>query len=146
VDDGVVFTGPMGQGSSTVVNFPGAQPFGFYLNPKGTGNSINAPEPELFFSNRLFNDLGPDGSGAIHEPFDGDVQMLVFDVSAFTEPYTWCVAVEDLDYGADPDPDCCYPTDNDFNDLVFEVTVIGAVPVQTVSFGKLKMLKGATGR
>lgn len=140
-DDGVVFTGPMSAGQTTIINFPGAQPFGFYMNPKGTGSSINAPEPELFFSNRLFNDLGPDGSGAIHAPFDGDVQAIVFDVSSFTEPYTWLVCFEDLDSGADPAP-CCTPTDNDFNDLVFEVKVLGAVPVKAVTFGAVKKLYG----
>jgi hypothetical protein len=66
-------------------------PFGFYLNPNGPGAATNAPEPELFFSNRLFNDLGPSGAGAIHAPFDGDVQFLVFDISTFTAPYTWLV-------------------------------------------------------
>lgn len=141
VSDGVVFPGPTGPGATFTITFPGggALPFGFYLNPNGTGDAINAPEPELFFSNRLFNDPGPDGSGAIHTPFDGDVQAIVFDVSPWTRPYTWVVCFEDLDSGANPAP-CCTPTDNDFNDLVFEVTVLGPVPVQDVTFSMVKTL------
>jgi len=139
-DDGIVFTGPMGPGSIEMVSFgPGESSFGFYLNPNGTGNATNAPEPELFFTNRLFNDLGPNGSGAVHSPFDGDVQALIFDVSALTQPNTWVVAFEDLDSGPNPTP-CCSQTDNDFNDLVFEVTVARAVGVEQVAISAFKSL------
>jgi hypothetical protein len=140
-DDGVVFTGPMGAGATSIMDFSNVnQPFGFYLNPNGTGDAINAPEPELFFSNRLFNDEGPSGAGALHLPSGGDVQALVFDVSAWTQPNTWVVAFEDLDSGANPAP-CCSPTDNDFNDLVFEVKVMGPVPVEIVTFSRIKSMR-----
>ena len=138
VHDGVVFDGPASAGASMIFTFP--QPhtrFGFYLNPNGPGSVTNAPEPELFFTNRTFNDLGPDGSGAIHAPFDGDVQALVFDVSRFVGTNTWLVCFEDLDTGANPGP-CCTPTDNDFNDFVFEVTAWGATPVVPTTFGAVK--------
>ncbi len=82
VDDGLIFDGPNGPGSSVVVVFPnGAKKFGFWLNPNGPYSSLNAPEPEKFFTNRTYNDLGASGVGALHAPFDGDVQALVFDVS-----------------------------------------------------------------
>lgn len=140
VGDGVVFSGPMGQGEAVMVTLgPGDVSFGFWLNPNGTGNSTNAPEPELFFTNRLFNDVGPDGSGAVHAPFDGDVQALVFDVSPWTQPNTWVVCFEDLDSGPNPTP-CCSQTDNDFNDLVFEVTVARAVGAEEVAFTAVKSL------
>lgn len=139
-DDGVVFTGPMSQGQLALVTLGATDvTFGFFLNPNGTGNATNAPEPELFFSNRFYNDLGPDGSGALHSPFDGDVQALIFDVSAWTSPNTWAVCFEDLDSGANPGP-CCATTDNDFNDLVFEVTVARTVGVEPVTFAALKSL------
>ncbi len=138
VNDGIVFAGPAGAGASTIITLPGGvQNFGFYLNPNGTGDAQNAPEPELFFSNRFYNDLGPSGAGAIHAPFDGDVQMIVFDVSAWKGANTFLVCVEDLDSGADPAP-CCSGTDNDFNDFVFEVKALGATPAEKVSFGALK--------
>lgn len=140
VDDGVVFSGPHGPGHTTEIAIgDGRHNFGFYLNPNGTGDSRNAPEPEMFFTNRYYNDRGPDGSGAIHAPFDGDVQALVFDVSAFTRPQTWLVCFEDFDSGPNPGP-CCATTDNDFNDLVFEVTVNGLLPVQPATFGQIKAL------
>jgi hypothetical protein len=139
VHDGVVFDGPAGPGASHVVVF--SQPmtkFGFYLNPNGTGDATNAPEPEKFWTNRFFNDLGPDGSGALHPPTDGDVQALIFDISKIVNmENTWLVCFEDLDSGANP-ASCCTPTDNDYNDLVFEVTALGATPVQSLTFGQLK--------
>jgi hypothetical protein len=74
------------------------------------------------------------------------VQALVYDVSAYTEPFTWLVCFEDFDSGPDPGP-CCGTTDNDFNDLVFEVTVTGMVPVQEVTMGRIKaMYREARGR
>ncbi|MFQ5599754.1 MAG: DUF4114 domain-containing protein [Candidatus Krumholzibacteriia bacterium] len=141
IDDGVVFDGPTGQGELKMIDFGGGVlSFGFYMNPNGTGDARNAPEPELFFSNRFYNDLGPDGSGTIHEPFDADVQALVFDVSSIVgQPNTWVVAFEDLDSGADPGP-CCATTDSDFNDLVFEVTVAQTVAVEEVAMSVVKRL------
>jgi hypothetical protein len=137
VQSNVVFDGPATAGAMTVVTFDHPMTrFGFYLNPNGPGDAINAPEPELFFTNRFYNDPGPNGT-AIHAPFDGDVQALIFDVSKFTHPNTWLVCFEDLDSGANPAP-CCTPTDNDFNDLVFEVTAFGATPTVPLTMGALK--------
>jgi len=139
IHDGVVFDGPANQGQSRLVTFSHPMTkFGFYLDPNGPDGVLNAPEPEKFFTNRFYNDLGPDGSGAPHPPFDGDVQALVFDVSAFTKtPNTWLVCFEDLDSGDNPGP-CCTPTDNDYNDFVFEVSAFGATPTVSISFGALK--------
>jgi hypothetical protein len=140
VNDGVVFSGPMGSGDVAMISLgSGDVAFGFYLNPNGTGNSTNAPEPELFFTNRSYNDIGPNGSGAVHAPLDGDVQALVFDVSAWTQPNTWAVCFEDLDSGPNPTP-CCSQTDNDFNDLVFEVTVARAVGIEEITLSAIKNL------
>ncbi len=139
VDDGIVFDGPSGPGGFPVVIVlgPTVVNFGFFMNPNGPNGAINAPEPECFFTNRRYNDLGPGGSGALHAPSDGDVQALVFDVSRWSGANTWLVCFEDLDSGAQPAP-CCTPTDNDFNDFVFEVTAIGTTPVAPISLGQLK--------
>jgi len=138
LDDGVVFAGSVAAGGTTIVTLPGGvQNFGFYLNPNGTGDSQNAPEPELFFTNRFYHDAGPSGAGAIHAPFDGDVQAIVFDVSAWKGANTFLVCFEDLDSGAPVAP-CCTGSDNDFNDLVFEVKALGATPAEKLSFGGLK--------
>ena len=138
VDDGVVFYGPDVAGAMAIVRFDRPhKKFGFYLNPNGTGDAINAPEPELFFTNRRYNDLGPNGT-AVHAPFDGDVQAIVYDVSNLTQPNTWLVCFEDLDSGAMPGP-CCATTDNDFNDFVFEVTALGPTLNGPLSLGALKV-------
>jgi hypothetical protein len=138
VDDGVLFIGSNGPGYSRTVQLNGVQKFGFYMNPNGPYSSANAPDGELFFTNRTYNDLGPDGSGAVHVPFDADVQALIFDVSAITgTPNQWLVCWEDLDSGAPIQP-CCEGVDNDFNDFVMEVTAVGATPVQAVTFGGVK--------
>jgi hypothetical protein len=140
VHDGVVFAGPAGHGAMAVVPVPpGMTKFGFYLNPNGNVGATNAPEPEKFWTNRFFNDIGPDGSGALHPPTDGDVQALVFDLSKILgQPGTWLVCFEDLDSGAIPGPPATCQTDNDFNDFVFEVTALGATPAAKLTFGELK--------
>ena len=139
VGDGVVFDGPAGAGTTVFVQF--AHPmtkFGFYLDPNGPLGIPYAPQPERFYTNRKWNDLGPDGSGAIHAPYDGDVQALVYDISTIThQPNTWLVCFEDLDSGLNPTP-CCEGTDNDYNDLIFEVHAFGATPVVPLTFGQLK--------
>ncbi|MCC6349880.1 MAG: hypothetical protein IT347_09870 [Candidatus Eisenbacteria bacterium] len=138
VGDGVVFSGSQGAGSSTVVVMPGSTiRFGFYLDP--------APESpashQRFFTNRFLNDLGPQGAGAVHAPFDGDVQAIVFDVSRWKGPDTWLVCFEDLDAG-NPITPCCTGTDDDYNDMVFQVSALGATPVRALSFGELKLRFG----
>ncbi|HTR96421.1 MAG TPA: DUF4114 domain-containing protein [Candidatus Acidoferrales bacterium] len=139
VDDGVVFTGPQGGGSGTVVSFPsGTTKFGFYLDTQQyfTGPDGQAHR-QIFFTNRFDNDKGLHGAGATHVPYDGDVQALVYDVSRWKGPNTWLVCFEDLDAGGPVTP-CCSGTDDDYNDMVFEVQALGATPTRTLSFGALK--------
>lgn len=137
VDDGLVFNGAQSSGANVLVTFPaGLTKFGFYMNPNGPLGAQNAPEPELFWTNRFYNDKGPAGT-ALHVPYDGDVQALVFDVSQWKGPNTWLVCFEDVDSGA-PVTSCCSGTDNDFNDLVFQVTALGATPAKSLTFGQLK--------
>jgi hypothetical protein len=134
VDDGVVFAGSQGADASVVVQVPsGTTRFGFYLDPTPGGPAGH----ERFFTNRFLNDLGAFGAGAAHAPFDGDVQALVFDVSRWKGANTWLVCFEDLDAGQAIGP-CCTGTDADYNDMVFQVTALGATPTRTLSFGELK--------
>jgi hypothetical protein len=91
-----------------------------------------------FYTNRSFNDAGPDGAGALHSPLGGDVQALVFDLSSFKGQGTWLVCFEDADSGAMPGPLDQAQTDNDYSDLVIEVTVLARTDVETLSFGGLK--------
>jgi len=137
VGDGVVFDGPPSAGSLTLVMFDRPMTrFGFYMIANGPGNTTQAADPKDLFTNRFYNEPGPDGT-AVHAPWNGDVQALVFDVSRFTQPNTWLVCFEELDTGANPGP-CCYPTDNDFNDFVFEVSAFGATPTVPMTVGALK--------
>jgi len=138
VDDGIVFTGGQSSGASTVVTFPsGTSKFGFYLDTHMTITTPSGAQEQVFFTNRFYNDIGGYGYGATHAPYDGDVQALVFDVSRWKGVNTWLVCFEDRDSGLPIEP-CCSGADNDFNDLVFQVTASGATPTQSITFGMLK--------
>jgi hypothetical protein len=139
---GVVFEGRASQGATAVVVFSHPRMhFGFMMEPNAAPGALSAPNAELFFTNRMYNDPGPPGAThAIHEPYDGDVQALVFDVSPWTAPNTWLVCFEDLDTGSMPGPPGVAACDNDFNDMVFEVQALGATPVAGLSFGTLKAM------
>ena len=160
-DGGVLYSGVVGPEEETVVPLPGFRiRFGFYVDAGASEGG-----PKRFYTNRRFNDRGPDGTGAIHAPFDGDIQALMFDVSRWTEPNTWLVCFDDRDtggdvaYGEGPDgrrkigAKCRTPreesdspaggarmSDNEFCDVVFEVRAEGATPARSVSFGGLKLL------
>jgi len=136
---GIVFDGPATVGNATVVTFPsGTTKFGFFLDTHKTISTPTGAQEQLFWTNRFYNGVGPSFSGvALHPPYDGNVQALVFDVSMWRGPNTWLVCFEDCDSGLAVTP-CCDGTDNDYNDLVFEVTALGATPTQTLSFGQLK--------
>lgn len=141
-DDGVVFTGPMSEGQVAVISFPnGLTRFGLYLNPNGTLDATNAPEPEMHFTNRAYNDTGANGGPAIHAPFDGDVQCLIFNITALRGRPTWVVAWEDIDSGSEITSSwTSTTTDNDFNDLVVEITAESPVTVDESSWSRVKSL------
>lgn len=138
VDDGIVFSGAPTAGQTSWVAFSGPTKFGFYLGPNAGLAATGTQQPVTYFTNRMYNDPGPQGTGAIHVPYGGDMQALVFDVSAIVGPNTWLVCFEDHDSGANPGAAGSAQTDNDYNDLVFEVTALGATPAHTVSFGAIK--------
>jgi len=137
--DGVVLEGGVGEGDGTVVDLPdGITRFGFYLNPNGPNDAgANAREPEKFFTNRFYNDLGPDGSAAAHAPLDGDVQCLIYNVThLFDGVPTFVLAWEDLDYGGVVGQE----TDNDFNDMVVLVQALSPVPNEAMTWSSVKAL------
>lgn len=135
VDDGVVFVGFDGEGATAILNLPGVVRFGLYLNPRGELDAPNAPEPEVHFTNRRYNDEGPDGSGSVHAPSGGDPQALIYNVTALRGGVpTYIVAWEDLDSGAEITPDYDpFATDNDYNDLVVEIRATSPVSAVTAS-------------
>jgi hypothetical protein len=143
IDDGVVFEGTLGPGATAVVQFPGLTRFGFYLNPNGLlDGGLYAPEPEMFFTNRFYNDRGTDGTAGTHIPLDGDPQCLIFNVTDFYGGVpTYVLAWEDLDYGAPFAANYLWnATDNDYNDLVVEIQALSPVPVETQTWGAVKAL------
>jgi hypothetical protein len=143
VDDGEVFAGSMPEGTEVLVQFPlGVTRFGMYLNPNGSGDSRNAPEPEMFFTSRGYNDVGPDGSNAIHPPTDGDPQCLIFNITHLRNGIpTYVLAWEDNDSGGAVTPGVTpQGTDNDFNDLVVEIRALSPVPAESASWGQVKAL------
>jgi hypothetical protein len=140
VDDGIVFTGLETDGAVATIVFPaGTSKFGFFLDTHRVIDAVSGTQEQVFFTNRFANDLGTYGYGATHAPFDGDVQALVFDVSQWKGPNTWLVCFEDTDSGS-PIQACCNGTDDDYNDVVFQVTASGATPTQSITFGALKAI------
>ena len=160
-----------------IMTLPGMRTrFGFYLEASesseaseddedGHGNDEhgNGDHPrgpwKRYFTNRKLNDCGPEGQGAVHTPFDGDVQALVFDVSRWAGADTWLVCFEDRDSGAMPDREVigadsddddeehegddrrrCRVSDNDYDDVIIEVGAEGATPARSLTFGALKLL------
>jgi hypothetical protein len=105
---GVLFTGAVRPHEEAVVTLPGFRTrFGFYVDaivptqrhPVSGPRSGGVTRTQRFFTNRMLNDCGLNGEGAIHAPFDGDVQALMYDVSRWAGPGTWLVCFEDRDTG-----------------------------------------------
>ena len=165
-DGGVLFSGAVQSQEEAVVPLPGFRiRFGFYVE----GSAGPGTGAKLFFTNRKLNDCGPDGTGAVHAPLDGDVQALMYDVSRWAGPDTWLVCFEDHDTGGalmaggdasyddrkKTNPKCRRPRDevvegpgspgswwldSDYSDVVFEVKAEGATPARGITFGRLKLL------
>lgn len=137
-DDGPVFKNERAGAATTILQFrTRGRSVGFYLHTRDAGSGQG---PRTFFTNRGFNDVGPGGTGALHEPREGgDIQALVFDVSPWSRPNTWLVCFENRDSGALPGA-CCGTTDNDYADYVFEVRADGITPNLAPTFGALKTL------
>jgi hypothetical protein len=133
--------------------------FGFYIGVKNHRHSQWVTVPgsiglRRFYTDRKFSDCGPYGLGAVHAPFDGDIQALVFDVSPWTGPNTWLVCFEDRDTGGpliedqdaeadetdDIDDERRQGSDNGFDDVIFEVHADGATNARSLSFGALKLI------
>jgi hypothetical protein len=145
VDDGAIFSSRLIKGATAYVTFPsGVTRFGFYLNPDGQAHSRDATGSEMFFTNRHYNDIGPDGSAALHGPIDGDPQCLVYNITRLRDGIpTFVLAWEDLDYGsAISDVPAWGATDDDFQDLVVEVSAASPLPSQQSSWGRVKSLFG----
>jgi hypothetical protein len=79
---GVVFDGSMGNGATATVGFTeGVMQIGFDLHPNGANDANNTPEPELFFTNRFYDDIGSDGRGSLDARVDADPHCLILDTS-----------------------------------------------------------------
>jgi hypothetical protein len=133
---GVVLDNGRKRGATVVFRVPGTvRRFGLFV--------ADTDDPGAAWTrhrtNRTLNPPGPDGAGAAHEPWDGDVQLLVFDVSRWLGRDTWLVAGEISDtgrrvgHGADE-------SDNDYSDVLFTVTGASATPAVTTTFGRVKSL------
>ena len=135
---GLLFDGRQQAEDTRLVSFGRPTRFGFYLDCGGTPG---ASPHELRFTNRFLNGTGPDGRSGLHEPFEGAVQALVFDVSPWSTTTTWLVCFEDEHTGGEP-PGAPRAegreADVDFDDLVIEVARSGLTAAQPPSFGDVK--------
>ena len=136
---GAIFEKVLQRGDVRAVRLPSSvSRFGFYISCTTPSRGGYSPAREFTsYSNRLLNSPGPDGTGARHAPYDGDVQMLVYDISRWAGPQTWLIACETSDTGANigngPDD-----SDNDYSDFLFTVSGVGATPTAQTTFGRLK--------
>ncbi len=142
IDDGVIFDGPMGPGATATLSFSTVTRFGLYLDPNGIQSGVNTPQGEFLFTNRFYNDIGEDGTITHHGPYDGDPQALIYNITHLRQGIpTFVIAWEDLDYGSMISPTWVDGmTDNDFNDLVIEISASSPVPVESVSWSQVKGL------
>jgi hypothetical protein len=110
--------------------------FGFYLSQTNPGAGLSTFR---HCTNRTFNTPGCRGEEPSQPPFDGDPQMLVYDISRWAGPQTWLVAGEIDDAGirmGHGDGEC----DHDYSDVLFTVTGVSVTPTLHSTFGKLKQL------
>jgi hypothetical protein len=110
--------------------------YGFYVDYEGDDPRDGAGRYR-YYTDRTFNDIGPRGRGPVHTPYDGDAQMLVYDVSRWLGSNTWLVACEYSDSG-DPIGHGDGESDNDFADILFTVSPLFTTPTQLSSFGQVK--------
>ena len=137
------FNGAATDGSTTTVNLPRQVQFGLWFDPNGPYDSHNAPQGELFFTNRFYNDIGPNGDGTtFHGPYDGDPQAVIYNLTPYNRGIpTFVVAWEDLDYGGEITLSYTpLGTDNDFTDMVVEIRAFSPVKEEAGSFSKIKGL------
>lgn len=111
--------------------------FGFFLTTTSAGRGLAPVEEFTTFTNRVWNSPGPAGTGALHAPYDGDIQMLVYDISRWVGPQTWLIACESSDSGANVGHGPS-DSDNDFSDFLFTVSGVGVTPAKGATFGQLK--------
>lgn len=123
VNDGVIFPGPAGPGSSYYLDllalYGTPVQVGFYLGTPGYAGS----GPETFFTDRRYNDVGWAGA-PVHAPYDGDPQGLVYDLTSIRGFESYLIAWEDRDSGGIVQ----FQTDNDYNDMLIEITPAPAIP------------------
>lgn len=139
IGDGIVLDNWRQRGARGIVRVPSyVTRFGFYIDYDGDDSGGDSGHYR-YFSNRRFNDVGPRGRGAEHAPYDGDVQMLVYDVSPWLGSGTWLVACEYSDSGCPVGFDNG-ESDNDFADIVFTVSSLLTTPAQSTTFAQIKAL------
>ena len=113
---------------------PAVRQFGFYLAQVNPGNGKASL---LHCSNRALNSPGHRGAASEQAPFDGDPQMLVYDISRWAGPNTWLVACESDDAGlrvGHGAGEC----DHDYSDVVFTVSGAAVTPTVGTTFGRVK--------
>ena len=141
VDDGQIFERSRLSTMPITLRLPSSVTrFGFYVAREAGGAAIDGENDSyLYCSNRTLNDIGPHGAGALHAPYDGDVQMLVYDISRLVGADTWLVACEYSDTGMIMGTGDGQ-SDDDYSDIVFTVSGVGVTPTLSTSFGRLKAL------
>jgi hypothetical protein len=141
VHNGLVLQRSQLHASPTALRLPASvQRFGFYVAREAGGTALDGDaEAYTYFSNRMLNNAGLQATAPNHAPWDGDVQMLVFDLGRLVGPDTWLVACEYSDTGHTIGTGDGQ-SDNDYSDILFTVTGVGVTPTQATTFARLKAL------
>jgi hypothetical protein len=141
VHDGLVLDRSRLKTTATALRLPNTvKNFGFYVSRDAGGTGLDGDaEPYLYFSNRMLNNAGSAASAITHAPWDGDVQMLVYDLGRLVAPDTWLVACE-YSNTAHVIGTGDGQSDNDYSDIIFTITGVGVTPTLATSFGRLKAL------
>jgi hypothetical protein len=139
--DGLVLERSRLRAAPTTLKLPASvKQFGLYVEREPGSTDIDGDGgAAMFFSNRMLNDAGPHGAGALRAPTGGDMQMLVYDISRFSGPDTWLVACEYSDAGAVIGTEDGQ-SDNDYSDIVFTISGVGVTATRSTTFGRLKAL------
>jgi hypothetical protein len=152
VEDAMVLDQARTRGACVAFQLPGSvSQFGFYVAPARSPGRTGA---HTRWSNRHFNQSNRGHGGPKSAPIEGDVHMLVYDISKWAGQPSWLVACEMSDAGKRGERDLGGPEGDrgerdeddddhdgrDYSDVLFIVSGGSVTPALKTTFAGLKRL------